>query len=161
MKKSNDTIGNRTRDLPACSAVPQPTASPRAVWKNHQNNHERMLHNILPHYKCTPHCTIYHTRISQSLHATKTSWTGNRICSSCPEFLPQSLSPVPVHYVVSDSHTLYLHIQYSLRAQCPVSCIYHLQYRRPSHMVSHHTACCLIRAPLDVSCKWSFFRILF
>jgi len=29
-KKSNDTIGNRTRDLPACSAVPQPTASPRA-----------------------------------------------------------------------------------------------------------------------------------
>ena len=29
-KKSNDTIGNRTRDLPACSAVPQPTALPRA-----------------------------------------------------------------------------------------------------------------------------------
>ena len=28
-KKSNDTIGNRTRDLPACSAVPQPTAPPR------------------------------------------------------------------------------------------------------------------------------------
>jgi len=30
MKNSNDTIGNRTRDLPACSAVPQPTAPPRA-----------------------------------------------------------------------------------------------------------------------------------
>jgi hypothetical protein len=29
-KKSSDTIGNRTRDLPACSAVPQPTAPPRA-----------------------------------------------------------------------------------------------------------------------------------
>ena len=28
MKKSNDTIGNRTRDLPACSAVPQPTVPP-------------------------------------------------------------------------------------------------------------------------------------
>jgi hypothetical protein len=26
MKNSNDTIGNRTRDLPACSAVPQQTA---------------------------------------------------------------------------------------------------------------------------------------
>ena len=26
MKNSNDTIGNRTRDLPACSAVSQPTA---------------------------------------------------------------------------------------------------------------------------------------
>ena len=25
MKKSNDTNGNRIRDLPACSAVPQPT----------------------------------------------------------------------------------------------------------------------------------------
>ena len=29
-KKSSDTIGNRTRDLLACSAVPQPTALPRA-----------------------------------------------------------------------------------------------------------------------------------
>jgi len=26
MKNSNDTIGNRTRDLPTCSGVPQPTA---------------------------------------------------------------------------------------------------------------------------------------
>ena len=30
MKNSNDFIGNRTRDLPTCSAVPQPTALPRA-----------------------------------------------------------------------------------------------------------------------------------
>jgi hypothetical protein len=30
MKNSNDTIGNRTRDLPACCAVPQPTAPPRS-----------------------------------------------------------------------------------------------------------------------------------
>jgi hypothetical protein len=29
MKNSNDIVGNRTRDLPACSAVPQPTAPPR------------------------------------------------------------------------------------------------------------------------------------
>jgi len=29
MKNSSDTIGNRTRDLPACSAVPQPNAAPR------------------------------------------------------------------------------------------------------------------------------------
>jgi hypothetical protein len=28
IKNSTDTIGNRTRDLPACSAVPQPTAQP-------------------------------------------------------------------------------------------------------------------------------------
>jgi hypothetical protein len=30
MKNSNDTIGNRTRDLPVCSAVLQPTAPPAA-----------------------------------------------------------------------------------------------------------------------------------
>ena len=29
MKNSNDTIGNQTRDLRACSAVPQPTGPPR------------------------------------------------------------------------------------------------------------------------------------
>ena len=38
MKNSSDTIGNRTRDLPACSALPQPTALPAACpvlvqWK--------------------------------------------------------------------------------------------------------------------------------
>ena len=30
MINSNDTIGNRNRDLPVCSAVPQPTAPPAA-----------------------------------------------------------------------------------------------------------------------------------
>jgi hypothetical protein len=30
IKNSNDTIGNRNRDLPAYSAVPQPTTPPRA-----------------------------------------------------------------------------------------------------------------------------------
>jgi len=41
MKNSNDTIGNRTHDIPGCSAVPQPTAPPRTpmsvegirIWK--------------------------------------------------------------------------------------------------------------------------------
>ena len=31
MKNFNDIIGNRTHDLPTCSAVPQPTAPPRAA----------------------------------------------------------------------------------------------------------------------------------
>ena len=30
MEYSNDTIGNRTRDLLTCSAVPRPTAPPRS-----------------------------------------------------------------------------------------------------------------------------------
>ena len=33
MKNSDDTIENRTRYLPACSAVPQPTAPKRALLK--------------------------------------------------------------------------------------------------------------------------------
>ena len=37
MKNSNDTTGNRAREPPACSAVPQPTAPPRAhtlsLWR--------------------------------------------------------------------------------------------------------------------------------
>jgi len=32
MKNSSDTNGNRTRDLPACMVVPQPTASPGAPF---------------------------------------------------------------------------------------------------------------------------------
>jgi hypothetical protein len=31
MKNSNDTIENRTHDLPACTAVPEPTAPPHAT----------------------------------------------------------------------------------------------------------------------------------
>jgi hypothetical protein len=34
VKNSRDTIGNRTRDLPICSAVPQPTTPPRTHWAN-------------------------------------------------------------------------------------------------------------------------------
>ena len=29
MNNPSDPLGNRTRDLPACSALPQPTAPPR------------------------------------------------------------------------------------------------------------------------------------
>jgi hypothetical protein len=34
MKNSNDTIGNRTSDLPACSAVPQTTTLRCAAHQN-------------------------------------------------------------------------------------------------------------------------------
>jgi hypothetical protein len=37
IEKSNDLIGNQTRDLPACSIVPQPTALPRAPY-NYEDN---------------------------------------------------------------------------------------------------------------------------
>jgi len=38
MKNYNYTIGNRTRGLPACSAVPQSTALPRAKIINDGRN---------------------------------------------------------------------------------------------------------------------------
>jgi len=34
MKNSNDTIGNPTRDFPACSAAPQPILTIQNVVKN-------------------------------------------------------------------------------------------------------------------------------
>jgi hypothetical protein len=35
-KKYSDLIGNRTRDLPACSIVPQPTTLPRAKLNKYE-----------------------------------------------------------------------------------------------------------------------------
>jgi hypothetical protein len=32
MKNYSDTVGNRTRDLPACGAVPQPSAPIRTLY---------------------------------------------------------------------------------------------------------------------------------
>jgi hypothetical protein len=47
MKNSNDTIGNRTRDLPDCRTVPQPTAPSRTpnkqLHKMYNQNHS-ILH---------------------------------------------------------------------------------------------------------------------
>jgi DNA replication protein DnaD len=51
MKNSNDTIGNRTRDLPACRAVPQSSAPPHAPNNNknknnkNENNKEKQNNN--------------------------------------------------------------------------------------------------------------------
>ena len=43
MKNSNNTIGNRTRDLPVCSAVPQSTAQPLKESRILQ----RMCHGVV------------------------------------------------------------------------------------------------------------------
>jgi hypothetical protein len=45
MKNSNDTIGNRTRDLPTCSVVPQPTAPPRAPVNSQTTNEKHEVTN--------------------------------------------------------------------------------------------------------------------
>ena len=51
MKNSNDTIWNRTRDLPACSAVPQPTAPPRSP---NNNNNKLYTEKVTEHIDLGP-----------------------------------------------------------------------------------------------------------
>jgi hypothetical protein len=47
MKNSGDTNGNRTRDFPACSTVPKPTAPPLTPLFN-VGIHETSLRNFHP-----------------------------------------------------------------------------------------------------------------
>ena len=44
-QNSSDTIGNRTRDIPACNTVPEPTAPPRAPDNNRKNVFKNASHN--------------------------------------------------------------------------------------------------------------------
>ena len=46
MKNSNSTIGNQTRDLPACSAVPQPTAVPGAPNTAVRNSNHALVYSF-------------------------------------------------------------------------------------------------------------------
>jgi len=58
MKNSSDTVGNRNRDFPACSAMPKPTAPPRV---SHQVRKPRNSgHSVRSHYS---KCEIYYTEI--------------------------------------------------------------------------------------------------
>ena len=72
-KKSIDTIGNRTRDLPACSVVPQPTAAPRVpltkMYNRQYSDSQRFLH-IFTLLQNT--CLFVHTVFMT---------TGHRFCS--------------------------------------------------------------------------------
>jgi hypothetical protein len=73
MENSNDTIGNRTRDLPSCSAMPQPAAYLSKylnVVYNNNNNNKNKNNNIFP-------------SISKfSSHGTSTCHSENRGLSS-------------------------------------------------------------------------------
>ena len=53
MKNSNDTIGNQTRDLPACGAGPQPTAPPRVPRKVRNLSNEYLNVQFIPYSKHT------------------------------------------------------------------------------------------------------------
>jgi hypothetical protein len=65
MKNSSDTIGNQTRDLPACSTVPQLTAPPRnpLVCMDCEQFTIVMPISILCHYLqlAIPNVQLFHT----------------------------------------------------------------------------------------------------
>jgi hypothetical protein len=56
LKNSSDSIGNRTRDLSACSAVPQPTAPPRTSPSE--------VYIVQHHVTHTSHCRLLLSRAS-------------------------------------------------------------------------------------------------
>ena len=51
MKNPNDHIGNRTRDFPACSKVPQPTTPPRIPYDSGKTVQFRNT-DLLPFRSC-------------------------------------------------------------------------------------------------------------
>jgi len=71
MKKSKDTIGNRTHDLPACSAVPQPTVPPRTpYWVVNDVYYENFTKVMTTLYEHNGVCLNIHTVVMSIDHCT-------------------------------------------------------------------------------------------
>jgi hypothetical protein len=74
MKNSNDTIGNRTRDLLACSAVPQPTAPPRVPFSSLQRNRERkksvLFYSVVSSWNSQFKCAMFMVTPFKSIQTT-------------------------------------------------------------------------------------------
>jgi hypothetical protein len=87
LKKSNDFNGIRTRDLPACSRVPQPTTPWRVIFMRCVSYERRIRGSV-----CTPPCNWRVTWYSRS--------RGNE------EFLEASFSDPLVMYVNCKSFLL-------------------------------------------------------
>ena len=70
MKNSDDTIGNRSHDLPTCSAVPQPTAPPRTYLELCWNKIScQILADFYIHQK-----SYRHTDIFLNFNSVDTRW---------------------------------------------------------------------------------------
>jgi len=67
IKISSETIGNRTCDLPACSAVPQPTAPPRTpFYTNRYENFPICVEEIPLCYRIERQYYIYLCSVQQN-----------------------------------------------------------------------------------------------
>jgi len=91
MKNSSDTIGNRNRDLPTCSAVPQPTAPPRAPNNNNnilctgfvaKNGSYLSMHGVnnLNKYSYFPHLS---SEFDEIVYTSSGHYGVQHLCVSC------------------------------------------------------------------------------
>jgi hypothetical protein len=82
MKNSSDIIENRTRDLTACSAVPQPNAPSRAPYcKVWQDKWQICAHKTLS-YQPKPEAadvSVYYTRCSRGRQDNRENKTQNKL----------------------------------------------------------------------------------
>jgi hypothetical protein len=96
MKDPNDTIGNRTRDLPACSAVPQPTA-PLLICRMYQVQPSILLESVS--------YTTVHRHNGTYLHPKWNGCGGNdarKMWHSCGStYVPVSHSVFSMHRAAS------------------------------------------------------------
>jgi hypothetical protein len=69
MKKSSDTIGNRTRDLPVCSAVPQPLRHRVPLFRPLRL---AFLRNVLA-FKCCIECVLCCCDVCSVVNKTDTA----------------------------------------------------------------------------------------
>jgi len=111
-KKSDDTIRYQTRDLPACSAVPQPTAPPRAPRSNLIGGRYSALvqigrptigTDVVIVFHCwkfctvTKHCIVFHC------------WKFCTVTKHCIVFHCWKFYTVTKHYCFSLLKILYCH----------------------------------------------------
>jgi len=172
MKNSSDTVGNRTRDLPICSAVPQLTAPPRAPYVQgtmffsvtcvmrsfklfQLHIHEFALHNIT---HITQHYTTHYTRfLLQAL--------------GCPEiFDKRQCSGFPVNLHIRETN--YAESTSGAANYCPhlsaMICLYEpfsaqwSLYEPPALTFTHSTFCphsCIYVFCVDLRTNSDYFPI--
>jgi hypothetical protein len=75
MKNSSDTMGNRTRDIPVCTAVPQPTAPPHSNSANSKYFRSQCI------------WVWYISLTSSAIKQVQTSYPAPPICLFLPHFL--------------------------------------------------------------------------
>ena len=81
MKNSNDTIGNRTRDLPTYSVVPQTTAPPRTPNFRHKSQ-ENQVSRCSIKIRCRPKNTLK-TQVSWDLTTCRLEISYRRFEALC------------------------------------------------------------------------------